>query len=92
MQVKGKGLINTFFLEKRLQPRDKFLVQNVVEFETPSPAPVEVRRQSVGRRSTVKLQDALKALQSQLGAFSASQRQLSYRSFDTISEDSHEDK
>ena len=70
--MKGKGLIESFFLETRLQPRDKFLVQNFAELGDAVPGRAVDIRKSVRRRSTHNLQDALKALQSQLEVFNGS--------------------
>ena len=73
IQVKGKGLIDTFILDERVQPRDKYLVQNI---EVPDDLElVEVfhkPRRNNRRRSTHNLQDALMALQTQLEAFNGS--------------------
>lgn len=33
VKVKGKGMIETFFLEERIQSRDKYLVQDIVDMK-----------------------------------------------------------
>ncbi|CAB9497930.1 Receptor-type guanylate cyclase gcy [Seminavis robusta] len=72
VEVKGKGLVSTYFLESRLKPSSEYVMDGYVE----DLAVVETRRgrrslnDSVRRRST--LQGALRAVQTQMEAFNDS--------------------
>lgn len=101
--MKGKGLIETFVLGERLQPRDKYLLTNIMEDVADLPlspvSPEGLRmntrmsiRRSTRRRSTHNLQDALMALQSQLENFNGTfvPNRSRTPSFDGIGEESEE--
>lgn len=94
IQVKGKGLIEAFLLEKRLQPRDKYLAPRVIDVQDLEPTPeTKAFRESFRRRSTHNLQGALLALQSQLGAsFRSPLRMPSCRSFSAMSNNTISEK